>query len=49
MKEFANCVPGEYTSISRHPQWASNLDRLRGYVAGLSNRDVARGDFFSHY
>jgi hypothetical protein len=40
------CVPGEYTSISRHPQWASNLDRLRGYVAGLSNRAVTEAIFF---
>jgi hypothetical protein len=40
------CTPGEYTTISRHPQWDSNLDRLRNYVMGLSRRDGTNAIYF---
>jgi hypothetical protein len=40
------CTPGEYTTISRHPQWDSNLGRLRAYVMGLSRGDVTDAIYF---
>lgn len=40
------CTPGEYTTISRHPQWGRNLERLRSFMTGLSRCAVTRAIFF---
>lgn len=40
------CLPGEYTSISQHPKWNSNLGQLRGYVSGLSRGSVSHAIYF---
>jgi hypothetical protein len=40
------CASGEYTTISRHPEWDRNLARLRAYAMGLSCRDNTDDIFF---
>jgi hypothetical protein len=40
------CKTSEYTTISRHPQWSSNLDRIRGYLGRFSRGTVAGAIYF---
>ena len=42
----ARCIREEYSTVSGHPAWASNLERLQGYVRSLSPRDVTDAIYF---
>ena len=41
-----SCLPEEYTTISRHPNWASNLHKVREHISGLSRKAIADSIYF---